>query len=306
MKNGSEIVYINRATKQEEREKIYGRMLIELFYGNGFLARLFSFIFLPLCARISVFSKLYGFFQKSRMSRWKIKPFIQAFDVDVSEFLDPVDTFKSFNDFFIRKLKPEVRPIAEGSQIAIMPADGRYLVYPDIAQADGFWVKGKKFTLADLLQDCEMAKKYENGAMVMARLCPVDYHRFHFPCSAVPQKTQVINGPLYSVNPLALKRNIEILSENKRAITALHTEEFAEVQYIEVGATNVGSIHQTFIPEKRYAKGDEKGYFEFGGSCLILLFEPGRIVWDPDLIDASSRKIETRGLLGQSMGRAVR
>ncbi len=300
----SEIVFINRVTRQREFEMVYGQMMIELSYGDGWFSRLFSFLFLPLFARISLLSWAYGRFQKSRLSRWKVKPFVQHFQVDASEFLKPLEAFTSFNDFFIRKLKPNVRPCAAGADVAVLPADGRYLVFPDVSLADGFWVKGKRFDLEAFLGDSKLAKQYEKGAMAIARLCPVDYHRFHFPCANVAGKSRLINGPLYSVNPMALKRNIAILSENKRVITPLETEFFGVVQYVEIGATFVGSIQQTFESGTSYAKGAEKGYFEFGGSCLILLFEPGKIVFDQDLIEASLSKIETRGLLGQSLGRA--
>ena len=140
---------------------------------------------------------------------------------------------------------------------------------------------------------------------MIARLCPTDYHRFHFSFNCIPDAPRLINGPLYSVNPIALKRNIQILSENKRVITVLNTKNFGSVLSVEVGATYVGSINQTFAPREHYAKGDEKGYFSFGGSTLVLLFEPGRIQFDQDLIDASKRKIEVRGLFGQSLGRAL-
>jgi phosphatidylserine decarboxylase len=300
----SEITFLDRNTKREEKEKVYGQFFLEMLYGEGFFSRLCSFFLLPLFSRIHCLSKLYGCFQKSAMSRFNIKPFIRAYHIDASEFLDPVDSFASFNDFFIRHLKPECRPVASGNDVAILPADARYLVFQNIEKAEGFWIKGKKFSLRDLLQDEELAAQYTQGAMVIARLCPVDYHRFHFPCQCTPSKARLMNGPLFSVNPMALMRNIKILSENKRMITSLKTRNFGNVQYIEVGATHVGSIHQTYIPGESYAKGEEKGYFSFGGSCLILLFEPGKIAFDQDLIDTSMKKMEVRGLLGQSLGRA--
>ena len=247
-------------------------------------------------SQLPFFSRLYGSFQKSGVSRSKIKPFIHSFEVDVSEFREPVESYRSFNDFFIRHLKAECRPIVPRKEVAVMPADARYLVFPQIDRADGFWVKGKTFSLSTLLQSGPLAERYAQGAMVIARLCPVDYHRFHFPCDCIPTKATLINGPLYSVNPIALKRNIEILSENKRMITELDTEQFGKILYIEVGATYVGSIHQTYLPNTPQAKGGEKGYFSFGGSCLILLFEPGKIVFDQDLIAFSAKKMEVPGL----------
>lgn len=293
------IRYIDRVTKKEETEKVYGEFLLKKTYGKG----LASHFLRPLFAKIPLFSHLYGWLQKSGRSRAKVEPFIEAFHVDVSEFRDPVSSYRSFNDFFIRHLKPECRPFAAGDDVAILPADARYLVYPRLDKVDGFLVKGRRFSLEKLLQNPSLADRYKEGAMVIARLCPVDYHRFHFPCDCTPGQPRLINGPLYSVNPIALKYNIDILTENKRVITPLSTKRFGTIQYIDVGATCVGSIKQTFTPGKAYAKGDEKGYFEFGGSCLILLFEPGTLQIDQDLLEASERKIEMRALLGQSLGK---
>lgn len=299
----SDIIYVDRVTQKEEKEKVYGQVFIELLYGKSFFSRLISFFFLPLVSRISFLSYLYGALQKSKLSRRKVKPFVNAFKIDSLEFAQNIDAFSSFNDFFIRKLKKDVRPLAPGKEVLVMPADARYLVFPNLSEADGFWVKGKKFTLKKLLQDDLLSERFEGGAMAMARLCPVDYHRFHFPCDNLPGAARLINGPLYSVNPIALKHNIEIISENKRVVTVLETDSFGSIAFLEIGATNVGSINQTYTPHKHYAKGDEKGYFSFGGSCLILLFEPNRIVFDADLVQVSKRKIEVRGLLGQSLAR---
>src|ERR1700722_5394677 len=228
-----EIIFLDRMTGKEEKEKVYGQFFLEMMYGDGWVSRFFSLFLLPIVARVSLLSKLYGLFQKSTMSRFKVKPFVRAYKIDASEFALPVDAFHSFNDFFIRHLKPECRPISPGNDRAILPADARYLVFPNIEQSDGFWVKGKKFSLQELLQDSQLAALYAKGSMVIARLCPVDYHRFHFPCDCIPSHPRLINGPLFSVNPIALKRSIAILSENKRMITSLKTRDFGIVQYIE-------------------------------------------------------------------------
>lgn len=301
----TDIVYIDRVTKAREKEQVYGRFFIEFLYGTSVLSRFFSALILPFLAKIPFFSKLYGYFQKSRFSKWKVKWFIKAFQIDESEFLDSTESFASFNDFFIRKLKSTARPICTEENSAILPADARYLVYPNIQTADGFWVKGKKFSLPKLVKNQEWSQQYAEGSMVIARLCPTDYHRYHFPFSCFANAPKRINGSLYSVNPLALCRNISILTENKRVITELKSDKFGNVLYIEVGATYVGSIHQTFTPEKTYRKGDEKGYFSFGGSCLILLFEKGRILFEKDLVQASKERIEVKGLLGQSLGKIL-
>lgn len=299
------IIYLDRLTKEKKQEKVYGKFFIDLLYKDTFLSRAISFFILPLIARFSFFSKLYSFFQKSSLSCYKIIPFIQKFDIDTSEFLEPVSSFSSFNDFFIRRLKVEARPIVKEENRAILPADARYLVFPDLREFPYFFVKGKQFSLKELLKNEVLMTKYTAGSMVIARLCPIDYHRFHFPCRATPGQPRLINGALFSVNPVALKRNIKILSENKRMITMLATSHFGNLLYLEIGATHVGSIHQTFQADKMYEKGAEKGYFSFGGSCLILLFEPNRIHFDRDLLKSSAKNQEVRGLMGQSLGRSI-
>ncbi len=298
----ADIQILDRASGKLETEKVYGKIYLEMLYGTGLISRLISFVFLPIVSRISLLSQFYGFLQKNSWSRRKVKPFIEKFHVDVKEFLEPVDSFHSFNDFFIRKLKPGVRPMAKGSEVAVLPADARYLAFQEIDKSDGFFVKGHRFCLGHMLQSQSLEKKYDHGSMLIARLCPTDYHRFHFPCECIPDTPKEIPGPLFSVNPIALKRYVNIMAENKRAITALHTRQFGTILYIEVGATYVGSIHQTFTAGNSYAKGDEKGYFSFGGSSLVLLFEPNRIQFDQDLLDTSLQRMEIKGLLGQSLG----
>lgn len=298
------IRYIDRTTKQEKLEKVYGGFFIRLFYSPHILSRIFAKIMLPLINHFSFFSVLYGALQKTAWSRAKIGRFIQKFHIDSREFQDPVSSFKSFNDFFIRKLKPSCRPIHPDERTAILPADARYLVFPHIDESQGFFVKGKKFSLESLLKNASLAQEYARGTMVIARLAPVDYHRFHFPSDGFAHTPQPIQGYYFSVNPMALKQHTEILAENKRMITRLETTHFDTVLFIEVGATNVGTIHQTFSPESFQTKGAEKGYFSFGGSCLILLFKPNTIQLDPDLIHASMQSIEVLGKFGQSLGKS--
>ncbi len=299
----TEIIVLDRLNGKKIKEEVYGEGFLKTFYGEGKKSRFLYRFCLPLLVCNPLFSKIYGLIQKSPFSRPKIKPFIRKFGVKTEEFLLGVDDFKSFNDFFIRRLKPEARKITDGENVVVLPADGRYLVYPNVEEADGFVVKGKKFTLEQLLGNKELAEVYKKGSMVIARLCPTDYHRFHFPCRCIPSVSTRVEGPLYSVNPIALRKKIEILAENKREITFLDTDRFGRVVFIEVGATCVGTVKQTFTPGKECEKGEEKGYFSFGGSSLVLLFEPGRIVFDQDLVDASAQKLEVLGLMGQTLGR---
>jgi phosphatidylserine decarboxylase len=292
------IPYIDRKTGRPHTEKVYGHKFLLLFYGDGFFRELFSKIFLPVFSHVPFFSRLYGYLQKRPSSAKKVAPFIREFGVDESEFIET--DFKSFNDFFIRKLKPETRPIDNDPKVICLPADGRYLVYP---QLKDFIVKGQEFSLAAFLCNSALAARYKEGSMAIARLCPSDYHRFHFPCDGLASKATLVNGPLFSVNPMALKKRLAILAENKRMITEIETEEFGTMLYIEIGATNVGSIRQTYKADSQVKKGQEKGYFEFGGSCIVLLFERGRVIFDRDLVENTRKKIETRANFGEPLGR---
>jgi phosphatidylserine decarboxylase len=258
-----------------------------------------------LANKNALFSRLCGIYQSHHYTRRHIQPFIDKFKLDASEFAEPVEAFTSFNDFFTRKLKPERRPIAAGEDVLVAPADGRYWVCQRVDKTEGFVVKGERFSLCSLLKNDQLAKRYEKGAMIVIRLCPTDYHRYHFPAAGIPSPSILINGYLHSVNPLAIKKNIHIFTENKRMICHLETVCFGTIVMIEIGATSVGTIHQTYRPLYPVNKGDEKGYFSFGGSSMILLIEPDRIRFDDDIAQASAKFTEMLCLFGQSLGRAV-
>lgn len=287
------IPYIERTTGKKEEEKVYGGSLVEFLYGNSrWGALLASFI-----AYSPWISSLYGFWQKLSFTKKKIAPFIKEYGVDPKEFLKPVESFDSFNDFFIRALKPEARPLAPSA--LVIPADARYLAY-HFHNSHEITVKGQTFQMEAFFDDPELAKRYKGGSVLLARLCPSDYHRFHFPAECIPSKPRAIEGALFSVNPLALAKRPSIFWENKRVLTLLKTASLGTIAYFEVGATNVGAIHHTHKPEHKAEKGAEKGYFSFGGSALLLFFEPGKVTLSQDLIDNSLVGIETRCLLGQS------
>jgi phosphatidylserine decarboxylase len=182
------------------------------------------------------------------------------------------------------------------------PADGRHLGFANASEISSVFVKGQKFDVAGLLGSAELARKYENGPILLSRLCPVDYHRFHFPCAGTPGETRIINGPLFSVSPLALRQRLSYLWENKRTVTELVTEDFGTVICMEIGATCVGSIHQTFTPGQPITKGAEKGYFAFGGSSTLLMFEPGTVTLSADLLESSSKIMELYAKVGTAAG----
>jgi phosphatidylserine decarboxylase len=291
------IRYFDRYARELRTEQIYGEKWLRFAYEHP-AGRLF----LRLLVRRAFFSHYYGWQMRKRVSANRILPFIVQYNLNVDEFLKSPFEFRSFNEFFYRQLKPTARPIAEGDHVAVLPADGRHLAFPNLAAADGFYVKGAAFSLEALLGDAEAAREFAGGAMLISRLCPVDYHRFHFPVAGTPGDTRLVNGWLYSVSPVALRRNIHYLTQNKRAITRIESPRFGPVLMLEVGATNVGSIRQLYVSNRPAAKGEEKGLFAFGGSCVITLFRPGRIKFEADLLAASADHVETYARMGDRLG----
>ena len=290
------IRYFNRHTSQLETENIYGEAWLRRAYET-----LPGRAMLHLLVKRRLFSRLYGRRMSSPASRRQIGPFIRAYGLDPDDFADPVDSFRSFNAFFSRKLKPSARPLAAAP--LVFPADGRHLGFAKASAIDSVFVKGQMFDLPALLGSDDLAAKYADGPLVLSRLCPVDYHRFHFPAAGTPGTPRLINGPLYSVSPIALRRNLSYLWQNKRVLTELLTESLGTILLIDIGATNVGSIKQTFTPDEAVGKGDEKGYFEFGGSSLITLFEPDTITLATDLLDHSARQTELFAMMGSELAR---
>lgn len=293
-----DIVFFDRYRNQTRVENVYGENYLRWTYGT-FLGRLA----LATVVKRTWFSRFYGWRMDHRSSRGKIQGFVDKYNVDQSEFTRKIGDFESFNAFFSRTLQPQSRPIDPNPSAIVFPADGRHLCVPDLSSCDGLFVKGEMFDLESLVGDAQLAKDFAGGALVLSRLCPVDYHRFHFPTSGRAGPCHVINGPLFSVNPIALRKNIQILATNKRAITVLHTEHMGKVLLLEVGATNVGSICQTFAEDALVTRGDEKGFFQFGGSSTITIFEAGRVRFDADLVSHSAEGMELYARMGDRMGR---
>ena len=294
-----EVRYIDRRDGELKTEAIYGERPLRWAYGNP-LGRLAQWLLI----RRWIVSAWYGRRMDTLSSSLKIKPFIEQYGLDEGEFAESVDDYNSFNEFFYRKLKPDARPIDAANDSVVFPADGRHLAFADITAESNFFVKGQSFDLAIFLGDADLAKRYEGGSMILSRLCPVDYHRFHFPCEGNPCPPRFINGWLYSVNPIALVTRPSIFWENKRVVTAIESPSLGQVQFVDIGATMVGSIRQTYTPGETVAKGEEKGYFAFGGSSVAVLFEKGRVEFDADLLENTVNGFETYARVSDRMGRA--
>ncbi|MCQ2365647.1 MAG: phosphatidylserine decarboxylase, partial [Akkermansia sp.] len=249
------ITFYNRYTGEMEREKVMGERALRWIYGTatGKLA-------LHLLVKRAVVSKVMGWLKDRPSSARCLPQFVQEYGIDMTEAERAVEDYASFNDFFTRTLKPGARPVC-GEGLVALPGDGRHSGWQDAAEMRGAFVKGQGFDLPALLGSAELARKYAHGTVVLSRLCPVDYHRFHFAVSGTPEAAVRIPGPLASVSPYCLRRRISWLWTNKRELTVIHSDAVGDVLSLAVGATGEAAITETYTPGQHVDKAQEQGYF---------------------------------------------
>lgn len=244
------------------------------------------------------FSSVAGFYCNRAISKYHIKSFIKNHNIDITQAQKSLKDFTCFNDFFIRTLKPEARPLSKDPSTLISPADGHIIIIENITNSLHFPVKESGFNLAHFLANQELATQFEGGTLMIFRLAPWDYHRFHFPLDCTPAQPQTISGIYESVNPLVYYTGIQPLTENERHLYLLQSTSCGTVAMVSVGALCVGKIIDTYQPYKKYQKGDEVGYFCFGGSTLVLVFPKGSIKVSEEIIKNSQEGKETSILMG--------
>lgn len=290
----SKIRYIDRNTGGGKIESVPGEGIMKWLYGSST-----GKVALNILLKRKLTSTLGGWFMSSKASKKRIQSFIAEYKIEMSDYLQTdASKFKHFNDFFYRKINPTKRPIGLG---IVSPADGKTLAFQSISDSTKFFIKGSAFNLKRFLGTDSLAKKYEGGSMLIIRLAPTDYHRYHFPAKGIASETSMIKGHYYSVSPIALRQSLEIFCENKRTISTLVTESYGDILISEVGATMVGSILQTYKVNSTVESGSEKGYFAFGGSTVLLLFEKRKVKISEDLIQNTKKGFETQVLIGQTI-----
>lgn len=288
----------NRKEKNYDIEKVAGDKSLKWAYespiGKG-LTELFI--------KKKIFSNIYGHYCDSALSKKKINKFINDFNIDMSISSKRAEDFESFNDFFYRSLTSEARPIDKSNDILVSPGDGRLSAFTNIDLDKIVQVKGIEYSLSELLGDDKIASDYAGGTCLVLRLCPTDYHRFHFVDNGIPLENHFIKGNYYSVNPTALQRIPKLYCQNKREWSIFKSDNFGDIIHVEVGATCVGTIIQTYKPGERVSKGDEKGYFRFGGSTTILFFKKDTVNIDEDILVQSDLGFETKVIMGETIGK---
>ena len=280
------------------------------------------FIWLQHIAPQHMLTRIAGKFASSE-SPWlrdrMIRRFIKAYNVDMAQADRPEGEYRSFNDFFTRALKPGSRPLADGSQRVLCPADGAVSQLGTIEQGRIVQAKGQSYTAAELLGgDDQLAKKFEGGSFITIYLSPSDYHRVHMPVAGTLDHTTYIPGDLFSVNTATAQSVPRLFSRNERLSCVFDTPRGA-VASVMVGAMIVASIEtvwgglvqphgksviRTDFPQAgqnapSFAAGDEMGRFLLG-STVILLFEPGTVEWSEGLEPLTVVR------MGQSLGKFTR
>lgn len=245
-------------------------------------------------------SKAGGKILDSGFSRILITPFIRSHSVDMR--LYERKKYKSYNDFFKRKMLPKMRCIEKERNILISPCDSRLSVYK-ISSRNVFAIKHTKYTVKSLLKNQRLAELFEGGYIWIFRLCVDDYHRYIYVDNGRVSKQIKIPGIFHTVNPVA-NDYYPIYKENAREYSLLHSENFGLVLQMEVGALLVGKIENR-PGNKKVQRGEEKGNFAFGGSTVILMTQKNKVCPDKDILKYSARGIETRVKLGESIGRRM-
>ncbi|KAI9595203.1 phosphatidylserine decarboxylase-domain-containing protein [Syncephalis fuscata] len=267
---------------------------------------------MPMYVRIGI-NLLYVGYWKEKLIQTGVLDAILRHETLKQVLTPSISSFNTFNEFFYRKLNSDARPIASplDERVVISGCDSRLIVFPKIEEATKFWIKGKHFNLANLIQDDELAKRFEGGSIAIFRLAPQDYHRFHAPIAATCTSSRIIPGKYYTVNPLAINSQIDVLTENTRTVHTFTTvtddkytaklESPFDFVIVPVGAMMVGSIKLTGAqPDVHTRKGDELGYFAFGGSTVVAVFPPrANIRFDADLLDNASNGLETLVKMGE-------
>jgi len=249
----------------------------------------------------------------SPASAKSIASFVKTYDLKLDELLEPdISKYKTFNEFFYRKLKDGARPVQNADDPAGLcsAADSRLTVYQTIDLAKKFWIKGKHFNIPSLLNvpaDSEKALAFDGSSLAIFRLAPADYHRFHSPIDGEVGEVVHIPGQYYTVNPQAVNEpGFDVFTANTRSVLYMkHTQTGLPVAFVAIGALLVGSIAWTNGGQKgnTVKKGEELGYFAYGGSTVVAVLPQGIVQFDSDLIKNSETPVETLVKVGYSLGK---
>ena len=275
-----------------ERESVVAEKWMRLIYENPVGAAT-----LPYLVKRKALSRLYGIYCRTKLSAVQIPKFIQQYDVDMTGFEGP---YKNFADFFSREKKDVAFP--DEPDLLGSPCEGLLSAVNSIQPEKLIAAKDSYFSLPELFDDEMLARDYHGGTMLRIRLTPANYHRMHFFDDGQVTDTRYLNGDLYSVSPLALKRVARLYCRNKRALILFSSKNFGEVAIVEVGATFVGSIVHCFDEGDVVRRGQQASYFLPGGSLVLIFFRKGAFVPSETVLAQTLSGFESKTSIGDALG----
>jgi len=286
----------NRERQVLEQETVYAPEILQFLY-----QRFWGRLLLEWVMKRRFFSLWYGNRKRRSCEQSDIETFARLHNINCDELAKPLQEYTSFNAFFCRELKPEVRPVDTNPHALVSPADARLSVLP-INDDFSVTLKEQPLSLPVLLRSESLGQDYRGGWCLLFRLAVEDYHHFGHVASGVQTPIKTLSGFLHSVHPIALMQGIAAYKENQRDLSLLHTEHFSQLICLEVGALTVGRIRHCQPEGGAVSRGSKKGWFELGGSSIIVLVKPGCLQIDADILHYSQQGIETRVKYGERVG----
>ena len=279
----------------------------EIISQNESQDRWLKFLYRSMAGRIClkvltrpVVSRIVGCYMNSIFSTGMITSFVRNNGIDLSEY--EKKRYTSYNDFFTRKIKTGKRLFNPDSRAFISPCDSKLSVFK-IDDRSMFSIKNSYYRIKDLIPGSSYVNEFQGGYCMIFRLTVDDYHRYCYIDEGSKGRNVFVPGELHTVNPIALE-HCNIYKRNSREYTILHTENFGDVAQIEVGAMMVGKI-KNHHHEHTFHRGEEKGYFEFGGSTVVLLVKEHQVTMDEDILINSKNNVETVVKIGEKIGMKI-
>jgi phosphatidylserine decarboxylase len=277
---------------------------------SGFVERLLPWLYTspvgrrvrPLLLESQRIHQVVDWYADTSMSRRHVGYAVRTYGIDLNEVRVPDGGFATFNDFFTRQLKPGARPIDPDPDVLTSPADGQLFVLPELRCDTELVVKGAAFELRQLLADEADASVFDGGSAGIFRLYARDCHRIYFPCSGIVRAPRRIEGYYYAVTPFP-GNDISHFAHNQRVVTRFDTDAFGPLAFVDIGGFCISSIVSTAAPGTHVEKGEEKSYFRYGGSTLVMLATPAALQYEPRFIAASSNGAETPIKIGERVAR---
>ena len=263
-----------------------------------------TFLYKTVCGRLFLkllstraVSKLSGVFLDSRLSSFLINSFARKNNIVLDDY--ELEGIKSFNKFFRRKIKAGKRVFDTEPEHLCAPCDGLLSVW-NIQKDTVIPVKQSAYTVERLLRDTQLASEYEDGLCLVFRLCVNHYHRYAYVDSGKKGANIFIPGVLHTVRPIALE-TLPVFTENCREYTVIENPVFGKLVQMEVGAMLVGRI-VNLEGEGTAIRGKEKGFFEYGGSTIIVLLKKDSAKIKDEILSNSIAGIETPVKMGEQIG----